>query len=154
VVRYYLDSSAIVKRYVTERGSPWLNSLYPVAEGHLLHTVRISGAEIIAALFLRARAGSITQADARTAAHQFKAEFASRYQHIEVTEMVVDTAMELVERHALRGYDAVQLAAGLLVDAIGRDTGLSPLVFISADRRLLAAASNVGLLVDDPNEHP
>jgi hypothetical protein len=87
---------------VVERGSAWLNALYPVAAGHVLYTVRITGAEIIAAIFLRARTGSLTATAAQTAARQFKAEFGSRYQLTEVTEALVDAAMTLAERHGLR----------------------------------------------------
>ena len=47
---YYFDSSALVKRYVAEAGTNWMNRLCAAGAGHTLYTVRISGAEIIAAL--------------------------------------------------------------------------------------------------------
>jgi predicted nucleic acid-binding protein len=62
--------------------------------------------------------------------------------------------MRLAETHALRGYDALQLASALEVNAglVGRS--LPPLTFISADRELNNVASAEGLGVDDPNLHP
>jgi hypothetical protein len=44
------------------------------ASGHLIYTVRISGTEIVAALFRRSRAGSLSLLDAQTEAAQFKAD--------------------------------------------------------------------------------
>lgn len=55
---------------------------------------------------------------------------------IEITASLAHTAGDLSERHALRGYDAVHLAAALL---IGAD------VLVSADRDFLSAAATVGL---------
>lgn len=55
---------------------------------------------------------------------------------IEVTASLGKTAGDLSELHALRGYDAMHLAAALLV---GADA------LVSADSDLLTAARAVGL---------
>jgi hypothetical protein len=60
--------------------------------------------------------------------------------------------MDLAERHALRGYDAIQLGAALAVNDGCRATGLS-LTIICADDELNAAAAE-GLAVENPNRHP
>jgi predicted nucleic acid-binding protein len=119
--------------------------------GHTLYTVRISGAEIVAALFLRARTGSLALADAQAAATQFQADFRGRYQVVEVTEQLVDLAMTLAERHGLRGYDSVQLAAALALQAARQALDLSAVTFVCADDRLNAAAMAEGLSVENPN---
>jgi hypothetical protein len=59
-------------------------------------------------------------------------------------------ARALVKRHSLRTLDAIQLACA--VDT-ARVLGES-LTFVSADRRLLAAAAAEGFSVDDPTAHP
>ena len=61
--------------------------------------------------------------------------------------------MLLAETHALRGYDAVQLAAALEVYRERRRAGLPTPTFISADIGLNTAATAEGLTVDDPNTH-
>jgi hypothetical protein len=48
----------------------------------------------------------------------------------------------------------VQLASALVVDESYREAELPPIVFVSADRDLLAAAQAEGLATDDPNTHP
>jgi predicted nucleic acid-binding protein len=154
MAHYYLDSSALVKRYVTERGTTWVEDLCEARAGHMIYTVRVSGAEIIAALFRRARSGSLSLAAAQAEAAQFKIDLANDYQVVEVTESVVDIAMRLAEQHGLRGYDAVQLAAALSVHAARATAGLPLLNFVSADTELNTAAAAEGLPVEDPNVHP
>jgi predicted nucleic acid-binding protein len=58
----------------------------------------------------------------------------------------VTAACGLIERHALRAYDAVQLAVALSVrDLLAAGAGVP--TFLSADPRLNAAARAEGLLV-------
>jgi predicted nucleic acid-binding protein len=62
---------------------------------------------------------------------------------------VVRHAAQLADRHVLRAYDAVQLAAALEVQL-----SVPGLVLLSADGELNAAAAAEGLAVEDPNTHP
>ena len=62
--------------------------------------------------------------------------------------------MTLVDRHGLRGYDAVHLASALTVSNERQHAGMSPLVFVSADRTQLDAARAEGLIGENPNDHP
>jgi hypothetical protein len=61
--------------------------------------------------------------------------------------------MALAETHALRGYDAVQLAAALNVNSACAAAG-AVFTLVSADGELNAAARAEGLAVEDPNLHP
>jgi len=62
---------------------------------------------------------------------------------VEVTEEIVAGAADLAEQEALRGYDAVHLAAAMLVEAR---------VLTSADRALCDAAVRRGIRVANPLE--
>jgi len=62
--------------------------------------------------------------------------------------------MDLVERHSLRGYDAVHLAAALEVAIAQRQGRADPLTFVSADSDQRDATMAEGLAVEDPNAHP
>lgn len=57
---YYLDTSALVKRYALESGTTWIASLTDPAVGHDIYTVRLTGPEMVAALFRKARTGEIS----------------------------------------------------------------------------------------------
>lgn len=100
MTHYYLDSSALVKLYAAETGTAWVTALCAPAAGHIVNIVRITGAEIIAALFRRVQIGSLTPPDAQVAAARFRRDLSSRYEIIEVTEALVDVAMRLAETPA------------------------------------------------------
>ena len=149
---YFLDSSALVKRYIREVGTDWVSSLFSPDLGNDCFVAAIAGVEIIAAITRRARIGSIKTADAALVCAQFRQDFQSTYQIIEITENVISLGMSLAESRGLRGYDAVQLAAGCAVNTLCLSNGLPPLIFVSADNELNAAASREGLIVENPNE--
>lgn len=150
---YFFDSSAIVKRYVQETGTQWVNSFIDPAAGNDIYLARITGVEVISALVRRGREGAISSQDAATALVKFRKDFNSEYQALEMTASVLIRAMSLAEVHALRGYDAVQLAAALEVNDFCLAAGLPACPLISADISLNVAAVAEGLTVDDPNKH-
>src|SRR5205085_3372595 len=111
------DTSALSKRYVTETGTAWLRALLDPSTGCTIYIVRITTVELIAALTRRERGGTIAPADATAARTEFRNDLAAEYKVIEVTEALANQAMILAETYGLRGYDAVQLAASLDVNA-------------------------------------
>ena len=73
---------------------------------------------------------------------------------IGLTPQVVRRAEDLLAVHPLRTYDAVQLASALESNTRLVTAGLSPVIFVSADARLLVAAVAEGLMTEDPYTHP
>lgn len=146
---FFRDTSTVLKRYIQETGTAWVQTLAAPAAGHSLIIVRITLAESVAAITRRERGGTIAPADAATALADFQLDFARQYLIIEVSASLVDQAAVLARKHGLRGYDAVQLAAALEAQA-----RLPSLTLLSADAALNAAARAEGLAVDDPNSHP
>jgi hypothetical protein len=151
---YFFDSSALVKRYVKEVGTVWVTSILDPTAGNAIYIARIAGAEGVSAITRRGRRGNLTASDAASALAQFRHEFANVYRIVEITPALIERAMGLAETHALRGYDAVQLAAALEVNIHCLAMGLPPLTLVSADGTLNAAAIAEGLAVEDPNTHP
>ena len=80
-------------------------------------------------------------------------DFEQVFHVIEVQPIVVETALEIAERHGLRGYDCIQLAGAVLTQRVRATMRLSPLILVSADEELNAAATAENLLVEDPNRH-
>jgi predicted nucleic acid-binding protein len=151
---YFLDSSALVKRYVREVGSPWIRALTDPAAANACWLATVTQVELAAALYLRVRTGTLALVQARRAVGRFRRELRTHFRPGAVTAAVLRRAMHLVAVHPLRAYDAVQLASALVLHAQQMALGLPPLTFLSADRRLSAAGSAEGLTVDDPNLHP
>jgi uncharacterized protein len=79
---------------------------------------------------------------------------ATEYRFVELDLNVVGLARDLLDRHPLRAYDAVQLASALRASRALQATHLPSLLFLSADDRLTAAATHEGLATDNPNTHP
>lgn len=150
---YFFDSSAIVKRYVKERGTGWVIDTTNPATGDRIYVARITGAEVISAITRRSRGRGISQADMAAAIADFRNDFTYEYRVLEITPELITRAMALAESHALRGYDAVQLAAALEVNDRSLILLIPALTFVSADKALNAAARVEGLTVDDPNVH-
>ncbi len=85
---------------------------------------------------------------------RFRRNFAARLVISEITEALVNEAIRLSDLHALRAYDAVQLAAALAAHGQRISHGLLPLIFVSADVDLNNAAQAEGLAVENPNNYP
>lgn len=151
---FFCDSSAIVKRYVNETGSNFVDNLADVQSGNVVLLARITRVEVVSAIARRSKNGSITTADAQNALAAFQHDLTNNYLTIEVTPILVSAAMSLAAKHTLRGYDAVQLAAALEANDERIANGLPPLTLVSADTDLNAAAQVEGLNVENPNNHP
>ncbi|MEW6213520.1 MAG: type II toxin-antitoxin system VapC family toxin [Acidobacteriota bacterium] len=150
---YYADSSVLVKRHVHEPGSDWFRALVDPAAGNVIITTRISLIEVYSAFNRRLREASLDPADYAQLASDFAAICSAEYQIVELTERVAERARLLLERYPLRAYDA-QLASAQLSSETLVSAGLSALIFLAADDRLLNAAQSEGLMVDNPNAHP
>lgn len=147
---YFVDSSALVKRYVSEIGSTKVLEIFDPAFGNEVFIASITGVEIIAAISRRSRMGSISSADAALLCNQFRNDFQADYQIIEITDAIIESGMRLAEKYKLRGYDAIQLAVGCAINSLCSANNLL-LTFVSADNELNAAALAEGIVVMNPS---
>jgi len=65
-------------------------------------------------------------------------------------EVILQSAQDLLEKHPLRAYDAIQLASAVDTHTKLISANLQPLIFVSADTRLLSAAVSEGVQVYHP----
>jgi predicted nucleic acid-binding protein len=151
---FFCDASGIVKRYVQEIGTLWVQALADPAAGHALFLARISRVEVTAAIIRRARGGRLAGASAPALLAQFRHDATHQYKNLEVTPVLLADADALAETQGLRAYDAVQLAVARELHRHRLAFGLGGITLISADQDLNAAAIAEGVPVDDPNQHP
>jgi predicted nucleic acid-binding protein len=137
-VRLYLDTSALVKLYVVEDGSALVRK--SVDEAETVATSLVSYVEGRAAFSRRRREGILAVSDHSRIVRDFNDEW-KRYFVIDVTNPLVKNAAMLAELHALRGYDAIQLASAEFFREKAGDT----VVFGCWDSRLETAARRQGL---------
>jgi len=155
MVTYYVDTSALLKRYVDEVGSDWLRrELFVPVRQVVIVTTQLLIVETISALNRRVREGAVTHHDYMRLSGRFRDDCLDLYQLVAPDDGIVDLACVLLERHSLRAYDAVHLATALSVHRWLVEKGEMGLTFLSADDRLNDAATAEGLAIDNPNGHP
>jgi len=129
----YLDTSALVKLYVRERGSAQTRAR--VDEAQALATSVVAYAESRAA-FARLRREHAT----RNARHQERIARLDRdwkhYLRVELSPTIVRNSGELADTHGLRGFDAIHLASALWLNS----AYAGELRFLAYDKRLMAGA--------------
>ena len=150
----FLDSSALVKRYVAETGSAWITDLASTAAGNHLVIARAAWVEVLSALARRQREGSLESPEIQQTISAFRYDMDVRYQVAEMDRSLVELAGDLVMRHPLHAYDAIQLASALRLQTTLLQAHAPALIFLSADDRLLGVAQAEGLTTDNPNRHP
>ncbi len=150
---YFLDSSAVIKRYINERGSRFIDGLVDLEYGNNVFLAQITIVEVASAFARRRKGKTLADKDAATALESFTIELADIYLTVEISTEVVIAATEIATKHALRGYDAVQLAAALAANRDLTANGYNALTFVSADDDLNSGALAEGLGVENPNDY-
>ena len=152
MVAYYLDTSAILKEYVNESGSAWVQKTMALSLA-VITTTQLTLAEVTSALSRRVREGTVTAPDYARLIGRFRDDCRSGYQLVAVNMPILRYASELLERHPLRAYDAIHLATALTAHRSLLNAHLPGFIFLCADDRLLNAAAAEGLAIDNPNSH-
>ena len=151
---YCFDSSAVVKRYATERGSAWVRSIVPSDAENTIYLGQVGIVEIAAALSRKVRTQELSHDEYEAALWLFLMDVRNEeYVVTPLSDYIVELAVNLTRRHPLRGYDAVHLATAIALNNALMSAGLSKLVFLAADARLCDADRGEGLATENPNDH-
>ena len=137
----YVDTSTVLKLLVEEEGSDRAALIWDRADA--LAAVALVAVEARAALAAAERGHRLTPPQHRRAKSGL-VELVDELNLVQITDDLIDRASDLAEREALRGSDAVHLAAALTVHAD---------VLTSADSDLCEAAQRRGLHVANPLDH-
>jgi predicted nucleic acid-binding protein len=133
-VTLYLDTSSLVKLYVTETGSQMVRQL--VAEASVVATSVVAYAETRAALARLRRDGALTAAKLTSVKREFEEQWPA-YLTLDATDALCRAAGELAEQYGLRGFDSLHLAT---FGEVSRRAGADEARFSSFDDRLNQAA--------------
>ena len=148
---YYLETSALVKLYVRESGTERVLALANRTAENRLAILGLTQVELRSAVRRRERNGEIPPLVASQLLETFKRHLETRFVSQTISDFVLDVASALIDRHALRAYDAVQLAGYV---ALRSSTGTDVPVFVSSDYALLEAARLEGIPTLDPASAP
>jgi hypothetical protein len=150
VSAFFLDTSALAKRYIPEIGTQWIISTVSPGSGNIVITSKLFAVEMFSALARRRNDGSLSAANVSAIQQQVLFHVANEYLAVSVDDSILRNARTLVDRHALRTLDSIQLACAVVA---GRKT-TAPITFLSSDPKLLTAAAIEGFAIDNPLNHP
>ena len=142
---YYLDSSALVKRYAAESGSAKVAAL--IEGDHKIAVSWLAIPETLSAIARRAKDGSMSAEELAAMRDQINQDI-QRFLIVEVAGAPVDGIETLIARHALRGADSIHLSTALW---LGKATK-TPIIFVASDNELLNAARSDRLKTYNPAE--
>ncbi len=136
----YMDTSALVKRYIDEQGSDivveWMR------QADFIGTTLITRAEMAATLTRAIRGNRVPQQETLQALQEFRSDWVN-FQHVPIDNALIARADALACEHGLRGYDAIHLACALTwQDLLGAQVSLA-----SFDKELLDAAQKMEMEV-------
>jgi predicted nucleic acid-binding protein len=136
----YLDTSALIKLYVDEDGSPEVGDWVEATEAVATH--EIAFIESRSALARKYREGTLAEQEYLSTWAAFSGEW-EHYIRIALPSSLIQQAAEYTETFALRAYDSVHLAAA---DYAVRQLGVE-VRFGCFDRALNRAAQAAGFEV-------
>ena len=143
----YLETSSLVKLYVREPGTERLLALAARSANNRFTILSLAQVEFRSAVRRREKNGEIPAALATQLIASFQNHLETRFAVQAVNDFVLDLASMLVDRHAVRAFDAVQLAGYL---ALKNTSGSEVPLFVCSDQQLLSAAELEGASILDP----
>lgn len=139
----YFDSSALVKRYIQEEGTEFVETL--CEKERLIATSKLTYPEILSALARKRRLKEISDKEYEAIFQKFTNDWAG-IAVLEFHDEIFVLLKGLFELHSIRAADAVHLASALwLKESMGEQV-----VFVASDLALLKAASQEKLDRIDP----
>jgi len=133
-VTVYLDTSSVIKLYVSEAGSELVHQL--VDDATVVATSVITYAETRAALARLRRERALTASRLTAAKREFDGQWPT-FLTLEVTDTLSRMAGDFAERYRLRGFDSIHLAS---FAEVARRAGPRETQFSSFDERQNRAA--------------
>lgn len=106
---FFLDASAVAKRYLAEPGTSWVRGITDPSSGNTIILAEVTLVEVSAAVAARFRSGSLSVAERDASVRLLLQHADTEYQLVPIHRFVIDRAVRLTQNHRLRGYDAMQL---------------------------------------------
>lgn len=138
----YLDTSALVKKYVVEEGS---ESIATIMKSSVIATSRLTYPEILSTFARRSRVGDITNNKLKEILKYFESDW-DCFTILDIHDELLPIIKNLIEKHNLRGADSIHLSSALWL----KDTINEEVAFVASDINLLNAAGSESLSIINP----
>jgi predicted nucleic acid-binding protein len=151
----YLDASALIKRYFTEKGSRALSARFD--RGGKIYTSLLTFGEVHAAMSRARRTGKLSAVQLHRIREEFRSDWEIGLSPVEVNVLTMKALPRLVEEYPLKAGDAIHLSTAFwLKDTLGARAHSGQIEnsveFGVADARLAEVAAYCGLQVFNPEQ--
>ena len=145
---FYLDTSALVKRYRKERGTEVIVELLENPGGDdRFYISFLSILELTSGVMRLVTGGELREGTAKEILARFRYDIREIFRVWPLDQDVVGRAVSVVEEHNLRSADAIHLATAL---SIHDAAPAAQLLLVSSDRELLQATLHSSISSLDP----
>lgn len=110
---YFFDTSALVKRYLTETGSRWTRQIVAARSNNVIVVSDLAAVEFFSVLVRQRHAGSLPVSHVKHFQTGFLRHVKREYITVPLDGAVLTHARDLVMKHRLRPPDAIQLASAI-----------------------------------------
>lgn len=135
----YWDSSAVIKKYLSEEGSDVVH--LRLKADSVVITSQITYAEVYATFVRKMREKAFSTQTHQKICRMFDADWKAMI-IVRMDDVLLPVIRDLLIRHPLRSADSIHLASAVHVSERARHSSLS---FACADEKLLQAAKKEGL---------
>jgi predicted nucleic acid-binding protein len=149
----FWDTSALVKAYSKETGTPTVLGALKLKRGHgsLSDLVAV---EVHSVLAKHLRVGKLTKAEYRTAVATFTGDYSGAFDIVEVEQPMRRAAFQLAHTYRASGLGAMDLLHLASAVHLDRHHPPEPIVFATSDAALQTAAAAEGLRTFNPETDP
>jgi uncharacterized protein len=139
-MKLFFDTSALIKKYITEEGSQKVDDLMDKADTIIVSVItEIEAHSTFKRLLIE---NAISENDYKTLINEFEIDY-PYFTHIVFDSLITSNAKLLIEKHQLKTLDFIQLGTALLLkDEID--------YFIVCDSKLVKAGKKEGLKIINP----
>lgn len=147
---FYVDISAIIKRYQREKGTEVVDQLFDnLLREDRFYTSFLSVLELTSGIMRLAKGGQLQENNANELIARFREDLRQRFQVWPLDNAITSKAVSIVEQHKLRSADAIHTATAFAIFSVisGQDS-----VLVSSDHEMLEAAEASQLATIYPQE--
>jgi len=151
---FYIDASALCKRYVPENGTTVMNHLFARVRQEQMMCLMIGVGEVISIFVRKKNSQRITSKAFAQAMADFRLEVidASDFELISPDDAQMMASWYFIEKHSLNSNDAILLCSALDI-ASELHPEYDDLVLVAADERLMRAAETERLKTYNPEKN-
>lgn len=147
---YYLDTSAVMKRYRTEIGSDVVRELFErLTDSDKLTTSYLTLLEVNSTATRLLKGRVITQVAYETVLIQLSQDIPNYdVTLVPVQNELIDRTMGIAREYSLRSLDSIHFASAMIANEMS--PGTQDVYMVSADRDLIAACESYGIPTLNP----